>query len=43
MRNEENLRCYVCGSDKHLKRYCPKTMLAGIVNFLAIQRIIAQI
>jgi hypothetical protein len=24
MRNENNLRCYVCGSDRHLKRYCPK-------------------
>ena len=23
MRNENHLRCYVCGSDRHLKRYCP--------------------
>jgi endonuclease III-like uncharacterized protein len=24
MHNENHLRCYVCGSDRHLKRYCPK-------------------
>jgi hypothetical protein len=43
IRNENNLRCYVCGSDRHLKLYCPKSNVAGIVNFLTIQRIIAQI